>query len=116
MHASFLWDFPHPIQIGTIGGILPVFALPAPNPFNPLTHLRFSLPEPGPVQVTVHDARGFRVGTLLQTQRPAGPFSLRWNGTDDVGRRQAGGTYFFRLEYHQEGQVRRIVRKAVLLP
>jgi hypothetical protein len=93
-----------------------VFAQPVPNPFNPLTELRFNLPQDGPVTVTVHDARGFRVQTLLQSNRAAGDLRLRWHGTDDAGRRQAGGTYFFRLTYGDRGGTRQIVRKAVLLP
>ena len=97
-------------------GQAPIFALPAPNPFNPMTLLRFNLPEAGPVHVTVHDARGFRVTTLLHDHQPAGTFNLRWDGTDLQGRRQAGGTYFFGLQYTIEGQTHRIVRKAVLLP
>ena len=98
------------------GGLVAVFAAPAPNPFNPMTLLRFSLPEAGPVLVTVHDARGFRVDTLLQDHQSAGNLTLRWDGTDHQGRRQAGGTYFFGLQYRDQGQTHRIVRKAVLLP
>ncbi len=96
--------------------LAPVFALPAPNPFNPMTLLRFNLPEAGPVRVTVHDARGFRVATLLHRHQNAGTFSVRWDGTDQQGRRQAGGTYFFGLQYAQQGETHRVVRKAVLLP
>lgn len=94
----------------------PVFAQPAPNPFNPKTRLRFNLPTAGPVLVTVHDARGFRVRTLLRGYRSAGPFALTWDGTDQAGRRQAGGTYFFRLQHSGAGHSAQIVRKAVLLP
>ncbi len=94
----------------------PVFSRPSPNPFNPLTKLEFSLPEAGQARVTVHDARGFRVGTLLQSHRPAGSFTLQWDGTDEAGRRQAGGIYFFKLEYQDQGQTQQIVHKAVLLP
>lgn len=94
----------------------PVFAKPAPNPFNPMTQLHFNLPEAGPALVTVHDARGSRLATLVQSNRPSGQFTLRWNGTDDAGRRQAGGVYFFRLQYQSAGQEQQIVHKAVLLP
>ncbi len=41
---------------------------------------------------------------------------MRWDGADGTGRRQAGGTYFFRLEYRQNGKMANIVRKAALLP
>ncbi len=95
---------------------LTVFAPPSPNPFNPLTQLRFNLPADGPIQVTVHDARGFQVNSLRQGYQPAGPLTLQWNGTDSAGRRQAGGTYFFRLVYRNAGQAAQVVHKAVLLP
>ncbi len=94
----------------------PVFARLSPNPFNPLTNLHFNLPENGPVQISVHDARGFRIGTLLHSFQAAGDLTLQWDGTDNTGRRQAGGTYFFRLEYTQSGQTKQAVRKGLLLP
>lgn len=93
-----------------------LFALPAPNPFNPQTELRFNLPAAGSVQVTVHDARGYRIRTLLNSHRTDGPLVLRWDGTDTSGRRQAGGTYFFRLVYQTAASSQSLVRKAVLLP
>jgi hypothetical protein len=94
----------------------PVFAPPTPNPFNPLTELRFNLPSAGLIQLTVHDARGYLIRTLLQTYQPAGPLVSSWDGTDTAGRRQAGGTYFFRLVYSAQGHSAQAVHKAVLLP
>jgi len=93
-----------------------IFALPAPNPFNPLTKLSFDLPQSGVATVSVHDARGFRVATMLAGHQPAGPLNLQWDGRDETGRRQAGGTYFFRLEFRYQGRKEQIVHKAVLLP
>lgn len=93
-----------------------LFAPPVPNPFNPQTELFFDLPAAGSVRVTVHDARGYLIDTLLADDRPAGPMTLAWDGTDRTGRRQAGGTYFFRLVYRAGGHNTQQVRKAVLLP
>ncbi|MCB1184165.1 hypothetical protein KDM41_12080 [bacterium] len=93
-----------------------VFRRPAPNPFNPRTQLRFELPEAGPVQVAVFDARGRLVRTLAAGVRPQGPLDLAWDGTDDAGRRQAAGLYLFRLDYRLDGADRVAVRKATLLP
>ncbi|MFT5232568.1 MAG: hypothetical protein ACI9UQ_000590 [Candidatus Krumholzibacteriia bacterium] len=93
-----------------------IFSLPAPNPFNPMTRLSFDLPQNGLATVTVHDARGYRVNTLLSGHQAAGPLTLQWDGRDKAGRRQAGGTYFFRLEFLLDGRNEQIVRKAVLLP
>lgn len=91
-------------------------AAPAPNPFNPSTRLSFHLPEPGRVALTVYDARGHRVRTLLRGHRPGGEFEARWNGRDDRGRTQSGGVYIFVLDFHGSSQSGRISAKAVLIP
>jgi hypothetical protein len=69
----------------------------APNPFNPRTEVRFALAAPGPVGLTIHDARGRRVATLLAGFMPAGEHAAAWEGRDDAGRAVASGTYLARL-------------------
>jgi len=91
-------------------------ATPAPNPFNPATKLSFHLPEPGQVALTVFDARGRRIRTLLQGHRQGGEFEALWDGRDDQGRGQPGGVYLFVLEYHGLAQSGRISQKAMLIP
>ena len=50
-----------------------------PNPFNPRTTIRFTLGEAGPVTLSVHDAAGRRVATLLDNALlPGGSQSLDW--------------------------------------
>ncbi len=91
-------------------------AAPAPNPFNPSTKLSFNLPEPGRVDLTVYDARGHRIRTVLRGHRQDGYFEAKWDGRDDQGRVQPGGVYLFVLDFHGSGQSSRISRKAVLIP
>lgn len=87
-----------------------------PNPFNPLTTLRFDLAEDGPVRLEIFDVRGRRVRTLLECNLTAGEHAIDWNGTDDGARPLAGGTYVIRLVAGQ-GEARTLqTRKAVLLP
>jgi len=69
-----------------------------PNPFISGTSVRFSLPSPGLVRVTVHDASGRLVRLLAKTNGDAGPKSLWWDGRDDRGYRVPHGTYFIRVE------------------
>ncbi len=71
----------------------------APNPFNPATSIPYDLPRAALVRLTVHDAAGRRVrtlvdGTLVQAGRHAAP----WDGRDDAGRAVGSGVYFCRLE------------------
>ncbi len=51
----------------------------APNPFNPKTTLRFTLPEAGHARLDVFDLTGRRVTTLLDEAREAGEVVVDWN-------------------------------------
>lgn len=64
----------------------------SPNPFNPSTTIRFSIPRQGHVLLRVHDACGRRVATLVNETRPAGMHLVHFNA---AGR--ASGTYFYTL-------------------
>ncbi len=68
-----------------------------PNPFNPATDIKFSLPRDAGVQLNLYDVSGRLVRTLLNESLNAGSHEARWNGKDDSGRSVASGTYFARL-------------------
>ncbi len=72
-------------------------AAPSPNPFNAGTVLSFSVDDDGPVELSVLDAAGRRVRTLVRDERRAGDHTVTWRGDDDRGRPVAAGTYFVRL-------------------
>lgn len=65
-----------------------------PNPFNPLTNIRLSLPSAGLAQLDIYNLRGQKVRALLRQDLPAGEHSAVWDGTDDAGRPVASGLYF----------------------
>lgn len=68
-----------------------------PNPFNPTTTIRYSIPVPGRVVLEVFDVAGGLVATLVEGTRPAGEGLVVWKGTDHRGARVASGVYFYRL-------------------
>jgi hypothetical protein len=70
---------------------------PQPNPFNPRSHLRYELHEQGRATMTIHDARGRLMRTLLDETLPAGPGFVIWNGRDEAGLSAPSGVYFARL-------------------
>lgn len=78
---------------------VPAFTLyqNVPNPFNPSTTLYYAIPSAGQVELSVYNAAGQRVRTLVNDSRPAGPHSEVWNGQDDRGNAVAAGVYFARL-------------------
>jgi hypothetical protein len=70
-----------------------------PNPFNPRTTISFTLAEPGPVSLHVHDLAGRRVASLLEgCNLLAGAHSREWDGRQADGSLAAAGIYLVRLE------------------
>ena len=69
-----------------------------PNPFNQATTVHFGLPEAAPVTLTVHDALGRQVATLVDGGlRQAGFHSAVWDGRNNAGQTVASGLYLYRL-------------------
>ena len=73
----------------------------APNPFNPVTHLKFSLDRPQMVTLGIYDLTGRRVTELLAGATEAGEHSHVWRGTADDGQQVPSGTYLARLATEQ---------------
>ncbi len=69
----------------------------SPNPFAGSTLLHFSLPENAAAKITIFDAAGRSIATLLDGRVALGEQSLAWNRTDASGRRVGPGVYFARL-------------------
>jgi M6 family metalloprotease-like protein len=80
-----------------------------PNPFNAETRIGFSVPQTGPVQLTVFNAAGQSVRRLVHEGRLAGVHQVHWDGTDDGGQAVGSGVYLYRLEAGGRQQVRRLV-------
>lgn len=69
-----------------------------PTPFKDQTRISFSLPQEGPVSLSVYNLLGARVRTLVSGTKPAGSHSAVWDGRDNRGARVPGGVYFFELK------------------
>ena len=82
-----------------------------PNPFNPVTTLRYDLPDDALVNITIYDMMGRVVKTLINDQQTAGYRSTQWNATNDAGSPVSAGIYLYMI---QAGELRQ-TRKMVLL-
>ena len=80
-----------------------------PNPFNPTTTISFALPEASTVRVTVHDALGREVRTLVDDVLGAGHHTAAWDGRDAAGSAAASGVYLYRIEAGDFVDVRQMI-------
>jgi hypothetical protein len=69
-----------------------------PNPFNPSTTIRFSLPSPSHVQLSVHNMLGQEIARLVDMQMAAGAYASVWDGRAQSGLTAATGMYIYRLQ------------------
>lgn len=72
---------------------------PKPNPvLNGLAQISFTLAEPNKVNLSIYDASGRLIKTLINTYLDKGVYNYNWNGTDDNNRKVAEGIYFYILK------------------
>ena len=80
-----------------------------PNPFNPSTTIRYTLPEASNVRLTIYNVLGQEVRTLVNAAQSRGVHSVQWDGRDASGRQAATGIYIYRLEAGQFVATRNMV-------
>jgi hypothetical protein len=80
-----------------------------PNPFNPVTTIRFMLPQAQHVRLSIYDSSGKLVTQLLDEARGVGTHDVEWNGTDQLGNKVGSGVYFYRIEAGTFQQSRKMV-------
>lgn len=80
-----------------------------PNPFNPQTVIKYDLPRPAHVKLTIYNVLGQKVRTVVDEHQDAGGKTLFWDGTDDGGKGVASGVYFFWLRADEFEAAKRMI-------
>jgi hypothetical protein len=69
-----------------------------PNPLNPETQIRYSLPTSGRITLKIYDIMGREVAALVNDEiMSEGWYTVTWDGRDQNGRQVPSGIYFCRL-------------------
>jgi len=68
-----------------------------PNPFNGSTTINYSLARDCEVNLTIYNALGQRIETLVAGQQSAGIYKLIWPNRSDTNCRLPGGIYFYKI-------------------
>jgi len=114
-HAGNISDYSDVVDITVLAidlDLIPeVFALHQnyPNPFNPTTRIKYDLPEDAMVSITIYDAMGRRVKSLVNTTQSAGYRSIQWNATNSLGEPVSAGMYIYMIQAGKFRQTKKMV-------
>jgi hypothetical protein len=86
-----------------------------PNPFNPNTTIRFLLSVRSEVKLNIFNIRGQKIKSLLNGEKPAGNYSVTWNGTNNKNMKIASGVYFIRMQCNVNEKQRFVEEKKLVL-
>ena len=88
-------------EVSDLGAFLPnAFQLRQnyPDPFNPTTTIRFTVPLESFVSIKIFDLLGKEIATLAHDLLQAGDHTIVWNAVDRPGQAISSGIYFYRME------------------
>ncbi|MGE5805376.1 MAG: T9SS type A sorting domain-containing protein, partial [Ignavibacteria bacterium] len=75
-----------------------------PNPFNPATKIRYTIPSKQFVTLKVFDLLGREAATLVNEEKPAGAYEVEFNG-----RNLSSGIYFYQLKTGSFVQTKKLI-------
>ena len=64
-----------------------------PNPFNPVTNIKFSLPNSSKVVLTIYNSMGKEVETLVNEKLNQGSYLVDWNAVNF-----SSGVYYYKIQ------------------
>lgn len=100
------------LKLSKVNGIIPTeFALEQnfPNPFNPVTQIRYALPEKSDITVEIYNALGQRIKTLISGKRDAGFHTITWDATNDAGQQVSSGIYLYRVTAGSNSGIKKMI-------
>ena len=69
-----------------------------PNPFNPVTTIRYDLSKESFVDITIYDMLGNMVHNLVNANKSPGYKSIQWNATNNQGEPVSAGVYLYKIQ------------------
>jgi hypothetical protein len=80
-----------------------------PNPFNPSTVIKFSIPQNQNVRLTIYNLIGQKVKELFSGELQKGGYAISWDATTDSGSKVTSGIYFYSLETSDAYLVKKMI-------
>ena len=69
-----------------------------PNPFYPITTIRYEIPEDSFVNITIYDMIGNVVKNLVHNNQSSGYKSIQWDAANNQGEPVSAGVYLYKIQ------------------
>ncbi len=80
-----------------------------PNPFNPVTTIKYTLSKDQKVYITIYDMLGRVINNLVAGKQKAGIKSTQWDGTNNSGERVSAGVYLYQIRTERFTKTKKMV-------
>ena len=80
-----------------------------PNPFNPITNIRYELPNTRNVKIRIIDISGRTIRSDIIENLNSGRYTYLWNGTNEAGYMVSSGVYFFQIEAGKDIRIQKML-------
>jgi hypothetical protein len=80
-----------------------------PNPFNPVTTIRYSMKGRGIASLKIYNVAGQLVRTLVNEIKDPGVYKVDWDGRNNRGSTVASGVYFYKMEAKEFRSTKKMV-------
>lgn len=75
-----------------------------PNPFNPITKIKFEIKENAPTTLKIYDLLGRENETLVNGQLKPGTYEVQWDGSN-----YPSGIYFYKIQTEKFNEVKKMI-------
>jgi hypothetical protein len=103
LNISIIHTFVHNNQIGDAPKTYVLYNN-YPNPFNPVTTIRYGIPKTDNVRLVIYNMLGQELATLIDEKQKPGIYEYQWDGTDFPS-----GIYFYHLKLSNWQKVDRMI-------
>jgi len=79
-----------------------------PNPFNPVTTIRFFLPNPAETTIEIYNVLGEKIKTIVNEYKLSGFYEVEWDGKNEYEGNVSSGVYLCRLKQGKDVLVKKL--------
>lgn len=70
----------------------------SPNPFVGSTTIKYDLPKPTNINISIYNLSGQKIKTLVNENKGAGYHTVKWDGKNESGNKVPTGIYFYNMK------------------